>query len=144
MEPAYKTSFEDDEFDMVVCSEVMEHIPEELTADTLKEIYRIGSDKFIFTIALKPEKIKLAGFVQSHITLHDPNWWIDRFEDAGFTVLFCNSNEEGDDVSLYAVKDAVPYTEGTRKLSKHGEDFPMLVMGGIPVGEKVEGIEYAL
>jgi hypothetical protein len=141
-EPAHKMSWEDGEFDMVVCSEVMEHIPEEMTMDTLKEIARIGSDKFLFTINLQPEKIKIAGYVQTHINLHEPDWWLEKLYEAGMEPMFYGTNEDGDDITVIAVKDAETYRNG-KPFSKFGDNFPMCVIGGVPV-DGLGGEEFAL
>jgi 2-polyprenyl-3-methyl-5-hydroxy-6-metoxy-1,4-benzoquinol methylase len=142
-EYAHNMSWGTDEFDMIVCSEVMEHVPEEMTDLTLKEIARVGSDKFFFTIALKPEKIKIAGYIQSHINLHPPQWWLERISNAGIEPIFFGTNEEKDNLTVFGVRDAEAYKEGRKPLSKEGDSFPMVVMGGRPVGE-IRGQEYEL
>jgi SAM-dependent methyltransferase len=113
---AEKMPYPDNSFDFVLCSEVMEHIPEENTLESLKEIFRVGSDKFLFTIALTPEMIPVAGIVQSHINLHNPNWWVLKLEEAGFIVAGGATNEEQKDLSIMAVKNPKKYKEGTDHL----------------------------
>lgn len=110
--PADDMPYEDNAFDFVLCSEVMEHIPEENTLKTLKEILRIGSDKFLFTIALTPELIPVAGLVQSHINLHPVEWWLNIFEEAGFRLAGIATNEKQEDLSILAVKDESKYKDG--------------------------------
>lgn len=82
--PAHKIPFGDDEFDFVVCSEVMEHIPEDLVIPSLKEILRVGSDQFLFTICLEAERAPLLGCIQTHITVRDREWWLKKIHDSGF------------------------------------------------------------
>jgi SAM-dependent methyltransferase len=132
---ADKLPFKTNSFDFVLCSEVMEHIPEENTVPTLKEILRVGSDKFLFTIALTPEKIPVANIVQSHINLHNPNWWVAKFEEAGFVVAGGATNEAQESLSIMAVKNSQPYDEGSDKLfiEKNG-------IGTIPVIGEVKGV----
>jgi hypothetical protein len=114
--PADNMPFKDNEFDFVLCSEVMEHILEEDTLATLKEILRVGSDKFLFTIALTPEKIPVAGLIQSHINLHDPTWWVLKMEEAGFTLAGGATNVEQESLSLMVVKDESKYKDGAEHL----------------------------
>jgi hypothetical protein len=126
--PADKMPYSDDTFDFVLCSEVMEHIPEEDTLKTLKEILRVGSDKYLFTIALTPEMIPVAGLVQSHINLHPPEWWLHIFEEAGFQLAGIATNDAQEDLSILAVKYADKYKDGMDNFFK--ED---VLRGTIPV-----------
>jgi SAM-dependent methyltransferase len=131
--------YPDNSFDFVLCSEVMEHIPEETTLATLKEILRVGSDKFLFTIALTPEKIPVAGIVQSHINLHDPPWWVLKFEEAGFKVAGGAMNSEMENLSLMAVKNSKAYEEGIEHLFEDSTGHLTIpVIGqvqGVPIDE---------
>jgi SAM-dependent methyltransferase len=71
--------FDNNAFDLVHCTEVLEHIPEDLTDEFLKECKRIGK-KFFFSIASEKDSF------DSHINLHNVQWWLDKFCNAGFTV----------------------------------------------------------
>jgi SAM-dependent methyltransferase len=129
--PADNMPYKDNEFDFVLCSEVMEHIPEENTVKTLKEIFRVGSDKFFFTIALTPEDIPIAGLVQSHINLHDPYWWVNKFQEAGFTVIGGATNEPPENLSLWVVKHPEIYEEKEKELFVEQDGVPTIpVIGG--------------
>ena len=137
--PADNLPFDDDSFDFILCSEVMEHIPEEDTLKSLREILRVGSDKFLFTIAMTPEKIPVAGLIQSHINLHDANWWVLKLEEAGFTVAGGATNEDQEDLSIMAVKNPNKYKDGTDHLfeDKKGRlTIPVIgTVSGIPESE---------
>lgn len=76
--------YPDNSFDMVVCFDVMEHIPEEDALAVLKEIRRVGSRAFVYAIALTEEKSPVGEKVITHINLKDPDWWIKQFMDAGY------------------------------------------------------------
>ena len=69
--------FDDKEFDFVHCTEMMEHVPEEITDDILLECKRV-SKRFIFTIATRHDKP-----YNSHINIHPAWWWMKKFEDLG-------------------------------------------------------------
>lgn len=128
--PANKLPYADQEFDMVVCSEVMEHIPEEGTLETLKEIFRIGSDKFLFTISLVPEQLPVAGYIQTHINLHEPKWWFDRFKEAGFQVIGAGHDSKMRGMSILAVRDEDQYRRGEKKLPLNKDGTPLIVVIG--------------
>jgi SAM-dependent methyltransferase len=98
-----RTKHEDNEFDMVGCFEVMEHIPEELAEQTLREIYRIGNKHFAFTIALQEEAALIYGKLSFHVNLKPVEWWIDLLERIGFNLV--NANEQ-----IYNRVDGRPYS----------------------------------
>ena len=109
--PAKDMPFKDNEFDMIVCSEVMEHIPEHDVIPTFKEIFRVGSDKFLFTICLKEEKAPLAGYIQTHITVKNHEWWFERFAEAGFNLAAASHNADMTDITVLLTKESQEKTE---------------------------------
>ena len=140
---ADKLPYKDNEFDLVLCSEVMEHIPEDNVLNIFKEIGRVGSDKFIFTIALVPESIPVAGIVQSHICLESPEWWIEKIEEAGLVYAAGAINTDGTGMSLLLVKDQKPYENETRYMMKdHNARLSVMVLGTPASGER--GVEFDL
>jgi len=72
--------FDDKEFDFVHCTEMMEHVPEEITDAILMEAKRV-SERFVFSIATRHDKP-----YDTHINIHPAWWWIKRFEDLGFRI----------------------------------------------------------
>jgi len=128
--PANKLPYKDQEFDFIVCSEVLEHIPEENINDTLKEIFRVGSDKYLFTIALGEEKIKIAGYIQTHITIKSPEWWFRIFGEIGYHILGASHDKDFTDLSIMAVKDEGPYLRGEKKMPVDDEGKPIIVVVG--------------
>lgn len=104
--PAHKMPYKDNEFDLVMCSEVMEHIPEHMIEDSLREMYRVGSDLFIFTICLELEKQPLLGFIHTHLTVKDKVWWIKKLSKAGFKKMKYDDNlvSQYDHITVKAYK----------------------------------------
>ena len=129
--PANDLPYEDGQFDVVLCSEVMEHIPEYDTMDSLKEIFRVGRDKYVFTIALIPESIPIAGYIQTHINLHSPEWWLEQFGKAGFNVVAASYTVKMGGMSILAVKDLGAYQRGEKRLPKDKEGYPFLAVIGV-------------
>jgi len=72
--------FKDNEMDLLLCCEVLEHVPEEETDDFLKECVRVGKNCF-FSIATKMDAYK------THINVHSPQWWLDKFDELSLKVL---------------------------------------------------------
>jgi len=97
--PAHSLPHKDNEFDFVVCSEVMEHIPKELVEASLSEIYRVGSRLYLFTIALIDEKYPLLGYIKLHVTQKPAVEWADLFKKVGFCNLKTSfSRDENSDI----------------------------------------------
>jgi hypothetical protein len=122
--------YDDKEFDMILCSEVMEHIPEEKVPGIFKEIHRVGSDKFFFTISLVPESIPVANLVQSHICLKEPRWWVEKMEEAGIYYIGGAVNHDDTGMSILAVRNPDKYALGKKPISKAPEgEMVVMVMG---------------
>jgi SAM-dependent methyltransferase len=89
--PAHSMPYKTGRFDLVVCSDVMEHIPEKMVDDTLKEIYRVGNMNYFFHICshLENSKDNLMdkGICVLHITIKPDEWWHDKLRENGFKIL---------------------------------------------------------
>jgi hypothetical protein len=83
---AQSMPFKDKAFDLYFCCEVLEHIPEELIDDILKECKRVAR-KCLFSIATANDAP-----YHSHINIHDGVWWIKKFIDAGFHLINAQVN----------------------------------------------------
>lgn len=83
----------DKTYDGVVCTEVMEHIPEDEVDEALHNIFS-RADKFVFmTISLKLASKKFANGDNVHVTIKTAEWWnniIDKHntKDVLVEVLF--------------------------------------------------------
>jgi SAM-dependent methyltransferase len=123
--PARDMPYADNSFDLILCSEVLEHIPEEEIAESFAEMYRVGSDKFVFTICLTEELWPAFGYITTHCTLKPPQWWLDKINEAGFNVYEAHTAlsynfKEMRGMFVYAVKDPGPYKRGEKLLAKKG------------------------
>ena len=74
-------------FDVITAWEVMEHIPEGLIPGLLANIDRhlAPGGKLIFSIATFLDWDSATG-IKWHVTVKPEEWWIDRFQEAGFCV----------------------------------------------------------
>ncbi len=101
---ADKIPFPDNHFDLVVCTEVMEHIPEEEVRTVLKEIKRVGTH-FFFTIAMSRALHKMPhDGSEPHICVKSPAWWKDVFEELGFDSSVSLTNSQCS-IVVYATKE---------------------------------------
>jgi SAM-dependent methyltransferase len=76
--PQSRLPFEDDSFDLVFSTEVMEHVKEELTEAVLGELHRICSKRAFLTInTFDPNQ-------PGHINMHPRKWWLAMLEQCGF------------------------------------------------------------
>lgn len=78
--------YPDESFDLVVCLDVLEHIPEEDALAALKEMRRAGSLCYVFAIALTIEREPVGKRVLTHINVKSADWWIDKLHQAGYGV----------------------------------------------------------
>ena len=69
-------------FDGVVCTDVLEHIPEEDTDWVVDELFGYADKFLLCTVACYPASKKLPNGDNAHINLKKPGWWVDKIEDA--------------------------------------------------------------
>lgn len=62
--------------DIVVCTDVMEHVEEEYVDNVLADISSLCKKAVFFEIATGPAKKVLPDGRNAHITQHDINWWM--------------------------------------------------------------------
>ena len=73
--------FKDDEFDYVMCCEMLEHIYPKDIPVCLKELYRIGKN-YIFSIADMKDPYKY----DSHVCVKPFEWWFKKLTEIGFNI----------------------------------------------------------
>lgn len=64
--------------DIVVCTDVMEHVEEPFVEQVIYDIARLANKAVFFQIATSPAKKTLPDGRNAHITLHDLNWWLAK------------------------------------------------------------------
>jgi SAM-dependent methyltransferase len=103
--PAHELPFEDNAFDIVICTEVLEHIPEQNVEASLREMYRVGRGDFIMTYATGRAVHKMpTDGTEPHITIKPMSWWTERFLAAGYTIIDLVVNGNQSSVSVFATK----------------------------------------
>ena len=73
--------------DLVICTDVLEHIePEKLDA-VLDHIYRLAGRAAYFVIDMKPANAILADGRNAHLSLHSAGWWFNKLQAIGWIML---------------------------------------------------------
>jgi hypothetical protein len=78
--PAYDTLPEYKTLDLVICTDVLEHIPEDSLFSTLAQIY-LYSKNVIFSVAVVPAVKILPNGENAHCTVKNVEWWIDKIKE---------------------------------------------------------------
>lgn len=79
-DPAVKgiDNLPDKKFDAVICTDVLEHIPEDELDETLTNIFD-RADKLVYlSISTKPAKKTLPNGMNCHVTVKGKDWWIEK------------------------------------------------------------------
>lgn len=64
--------------DIVVCTDVMEHVEEDYVLNVLLDIYSLANKAVFFEIATGPAKKVLPDGRNAHITIKSTNWWLGQ------------------------------------------------------------------
>lgn len=65
----------DGDFDGAICTDVLEHVPEEELDDLLAEIYGYARKAVFFTICCRKAKRCLPDGKNCHVTIRPTEWW---------------------------------------------------------------------
>ena len=72
----------DDIFDGVICTDVMEHIPEYVIDKTLDDIMSRAKRFVYFHISTRLAHAALLNGENAHITIKDHDWWVEKIQDS--------------------------------------------------------------
>jgi hypothetical protein len=67
-------------FDLVICTDVLEHVPEDNVADTLAEIFEKAVKAVFMVIYCAPAKKNLPNGMNAHVTVKPPSWWKEQIK----------------------------------------------------------------
>ena len=68
------------EFDLIICIDVLEHIPEDKIEQTLRLIYYMSLN-VIFDIGIKPATHLLPNGENAHCTVKPVEWWMEKLKE---------------------------------------------------------------
>lgn len=80
---AQSLPYPDNNFDIVICFDVLEHIPEDDVLKVLQEMLRVTKKWLALRVVTKdlPDDVD-----SSHKSIHDKDWWIEKIKEAGGAV----------------------------------------------------------
>jgi ubiquinone/menaquinone biosynthesis C-methylase UbiE len=84
--------YDNEEFDLVLCTDVLEHIPEWDIPNTLKELHRVCGDKLFVSVGMHQERSPFKGYIYTHITLKPKDWWLGKIQDVGFNINYAKEH----------------------------------------------------
>jgi hypothetical protein len=73
--------------DVVVCTDVLEHVEPECLDDVLKDLLRLTREHLFVSIAMKPSSAILADGRNAHLIIENKEWWKAKLEEAGFEIV---------------------------------------------------------
>lgn len=81
-DPGYEpfSRLPDGAFDVVICTDVMEHIPEEDLPWVIDELFGYTRQFMYVCVATYPARKTFPNGENVHVTLRDRKWWIDLFD----------------------------------------------------------------
>jgi len=68
------------QFDMVICTDVLEHIEEEFIDAALDDIYNYAKHYVFLNIATQPAVKVLADGRNAHVTVKSKKWWKEKLD----------------------------------------------------------------
>jgi len=71
-------------FELVTCTEVLEHIEEKDVVSVISELYRISKKYVVMLVAMFPEGTSHDPGDSTHITLHARTRWCNVINDSGY------------------------------------------------------------
>ena len=81
----FNLDYPDNRFNLVNCSDTLEHIPEEVSCDIIRSLYRVTNRWLVLNICLWTEKN--ARLDPTHINLHSKRWWTKKNNQLGYTII---------------------------------------------------------
>jgi len=109
-----------DPAELVVCTDVLEHIEPDKINAVLRDLKRVTQCKLFFNIATRESKKTLADGRNAHLLVRDKNWWADKLGKFFYIVVW-----EVRPDHIYG--EALPITDEIKKLSegrkRQGKNF---------------------
>lgn len=109
--------------DLVVCTDVMEHVEPEHVDEVLEFIYKLSLKGTFFLISTTPGSKVLPNGKDVHLSVHPPEWWLSllRWKDFHIVTYLVRGNHQGHiDLSVWTLPRA-PETKEERTIRKEKE-----------------------
>jgi 2-polyprenyl-3-methyl-5-hydroxy-6-metoxy-1,4-benzoquinol methylase len=92
--------------DIVVCTDVLEHIEPELIDNVLAHLQKLTKKAGFFTVATRPAKKILADGRNAHLIIQPANWWLDKFIKLFDVVRFTREQNQEFSICVEPLKNA--------------------------------------
>lgn len=89
--------------DIVVCTDVLEHIEPELLDRVLRHIYLLAKRAAYFVIATRLARELLPDGRNAHLIVQPPEWWVERLQSHGWKI---SRSEQRKGLCIWAEKSA--------------------------------------
>lgn len=76
-------------FDGVICTDVLEHVPENELHELLADIFNYATKFVFFSVSTKPAKKFLSDGRNAHVTLKEPSWWHGLIKSMNVNDVVC-------------------------------------------------------
>lgn len=83
----FTNKFENQKFDLVISTDVLEHIEPNFLNETLIFL-KEKSNRCYHLIALEPSRVFLPDGRNAHLILKSKDWWKNKFIELGYTIIF--------------------------------------------------------
>jgi hypothetical protein len=76
-------------YDMVICTDVLEHVPESAMAGVIAHIFELRRRWAYISICTRPSRKTLPDGSNKHVTVRPPDWWRQQLEQYDrYTVIY--------------------------------------------------------
>lgn len=89
--------------DMVICSDVLEHIEPECLDEVMDHLRDLTKAFLFATIALRPARKKLPDGRNAHLIVEGAGWWLERLHER-FGQVFSNELKDRQELVVIAYK----------------------------------------
>lgn len=69
-------------FGGVICTDVLEHVPEEDVDHVLSELFGYAESFLFLAVATFPARKTMPNGLNCHVTVKDKHWWLDKINSA--------------------------------------------------------------
>lgn len=69
-------------FDLVLCSDVLEHVPEGQVPATIRDLFDYGEGLVWASVCCRPAKKSFPNGMNMHVTIKPVDWWAEQFAAA--------------------------------------------------------------
>lgn len=101
--------------DIVMCTDVLEHIEPECIDSVLKDIHRVTLRIAFLAISLRIAKKNLPDGRNAHLIVQPKEWWEARLKDAGFIILDSGAASKAD-TACYLVRRYNEHTDNRNRI----------------------------